>query len=108
MEALEALPTMNPLNAPVEVCEQAKERFLQFLNEFQVSDNSEPEPSQLSQGSGDGAPPPRDQQAGRGAGRALLLQRLDGSQTNVTLATCSPQAASSARAAPPRMSISSS
>ena len=49
---LEALPVMNPLNAPVEVCEEAKARFTAFLNEYTAVDAAEPEQSQASQGSG--------------------------------------------------------
>lgn len=55
MEVAEGLPVMNTLNAPVELCEQVKERFLQFLNGFVLTDNQEAEPSQSithSQGSG--------------------------------------------------------
>lgn len=52
----EPLPVMNPLNAPIEVCEAAKERFQQFLNEYQAAESAEAEPSQsqASQGSGRG------------------------------------------------------
>lgn len=51
----EALPVMNSMNAPLELCEQVKERFLQFLNGFVITDNLDAEPSQSmthSQGSG--------------------------------------------------------
>ena len=46
---------MNVMNAPLELCEQVKERFLQFLNGFVLSDSLDAEPSQSithSQGSG--------------------------------------------------------
>ena len=51
----EAIPVMNVMNAPLELCEQVKERFLQFLNGFVLSDSLDAEPSQSithSQGSG--------------------------------------------------------
>lgn len=46
---------MNPTHAPVELCEQVKERFLRFLNGFVLVESQEAEPSQSnthSQGSG--------------------------------------------------------
>lgn len=49
---------MNALNAPAELCEAVKERFLAFLNGFVVTDLADAEPSQSithSQGSGAGA-----------------------------------------------------
>ena len=49
---------MNALNAPAELCEAVKERFLAFLNGFVVTDQADAEPSQSithSQGSGAGA-----------------------------------------------------
>lgn len=55
MEVEAALPVMNGINAPVELCEQVKERFLQFLNGFVLTDSLDAEPSQSnthSQGSG--------------------------------------------------------
>ena len=58
----DAIPVMNSINAPLELCEQVKERFHQFLNGFVISESLEAEPSQSithSQGSGAG---------GRGAG----------------------------------------
>jgi hypothetical protein len=44
--------TMNPLNAPRELCQQVKEQFVRFLNDFVLHDSGEPEASQASQGSG--------------------------------------------------------
>lgn len=48
----DALPIMNTMNAPVELCERIKERFLNFLNDFILQDRGEPELSQLSGASG--------------------------------------------------------
>jgi hypothetical protein len=51
----DAIPVMNSINAPLELCEQVKERFQQFLNGFVISESLEAEPSQSithSQGSG--------------------------------------------------------
>ena len=51
----DAIPVMNSINAPLELCEQVKERFQQFLNGFMISESLEAEPSQSithSQGSG--------------------------------------------------------
>lgn len=67
MEVEAALPVMNGINAPVELCEQVKERFLQFLNGFVLTDSLDAEPSQSnthSQGSG-----------GQSAGRAPARDR---------------------------------
>jgi len=44
---------LNAMNAPAELCEQVKERFLQFLNDFVLSESLDAEPSIThSQGSG--------------------------------------------------------
>lgn len=43
---------MNTMNAPVELCERIKERFLHFLNDFILQDRGEPELSQMSVASG--------------------------------------------------------
>ena len=53
----DAIPVMNSINAPLELCEQVKERFQQFLHGFVISESLEAEPSQSithSQGSGAG------------------------------------------------------
>ena len=34
--------TMNPLNAPRELCQQVKEQFVRFLNDFVLHDSGEP------------------------------------------------------------------
>lgn len=60
---------MNALNAPAELCEAVKERFLAFLNGFVVTDQADAEPSQSithSQGSGAGRAPPLLAVAGLG------------------------------------------
>lgn len=60
---------MNALNAPAELCEAVKERFLAFLNGFVVTDQADAEPSQSithSQGSGAGRAPPLLPVAGLG------------------------------------------
>lgn len=52
----DALPVYNSVNAPLELCEQVKERFLQFLNGYVISDSLDDGPSQSithSQGSGE-------------------------------------------------------
>ncbi|KAL4448853.1 hypothetical protein ABPG77_007570 [Micractinium sp. CCAP 211/92] len=62
MEVEAALPVMNGINAPVELCEQVKERFLQFLNGFVLTDSLDAEPSQSnthSQGSAGRASQPQ-------------------------------------------------
>lgn len=49
------LPIANSLNAPLELCEQVKDRFQQFLNNFVIIESLDGEPSQSithSQGSG--------------------------------------------------------
>lgn len=60
---MDALPIMNGTNAPLELCEQVKERFQAFLNNFVIADDQgDAQPSQSlthSQGSGE-----------RGGGRA--------------------------------------
>ncbi len=52
----DTIPVMNSINAPVELCEQVRARFLQFLNNFVVADGHEDaQPSQSnnhSQGAG--------------------------------------------------------
>ena len=51
----DALPLYNSVNAPLELCEQVRERFLAFLNGFVISEPADGEPSAsgtLSQGSG--------------------------------------------------------
>ncbi|KAI3430537.1 hypothetical protein D9Q98_005130 [Chlorella vulgaris] len=52
----EAIPVMNSINAPLELCEQVRERFLHFLNSFIYADGQEDgQPSQsvaASQNSG--------------------------------------------------------
>jgi hypothetical protein len=51
----DAIPVMNMINAPVELCQQAQERFLQFLNNFLLTEYDGELPSQSnthSQGSG--------------------------------------------------------
>ncbi|KAL6782688.1 MCM6 [Auxenochlorella protothecoides x Auxenochlorella symbiontica] len=53
----DALPIMNTMNAPVELCERIKERFLNFLNDFILQDRGEPELSQLSGASGSNSTP---------------------------------------------------
>jgi hypothetical protein len=53
----EAIPVMNSINAPLELCEQVRERFLHFLNSFIYADGQEDgQPSQsvaASQNSGE-------------------------------------------------------
>lgn len=75
MEHDALLPLMNTVNAPLELCEQVKDRFLQFLNNYVVTDSLDAEPSQSithSQGSGGAgaggrppAPPSSTRQPGR-------------------------------------------
>lgn len=52
----DAIPVMNSINAPLELCEQVRGRFLQFLNNYVVADGQDDaQPSQSithSQGSG--------------------------------------------------------
>lgn len=42
----DAIPLMNSINAPLELCEQAQQRFLQFLNSYTISEHDGEHPSQ--------------------------------------------------------------
>ncbi len=74
LRTMDELPVMNALNAPAELCEAVKERFLAFLNGFVVTDQTDAEPSQSithSQGSGAGRAPPLLPVAGLGLAPSL-------------------------------------
>lgn len=45
MDLHAGLQPINNLNAPTEVCETVKARFLEFLNDFAIENNVEPERS---------------------------------------------------------------
>ena len=74
LRTMDELPVMNALNAPAELCEAVKERFLAFLNGFVVTDQTDAELSQSithSQGSGAGRAPPLLPVAGLGLAPSL-------------------------------------
>ena len=97
----QALPVMNSLNAPAELCEAVKARFLQFLNDYVAAESAEPEASQGSAGG-------LQRSAGRGgrAGGQPIPASLPAAAPDAALhALPLPQAAP--RASPPTTTWSS-